>query len=50
MNAKNEEAGSPVVFACPPPARNSFSHRDAEPAEVGIPFVTALLGELGISA
>ena len=27
------------VFACPPPAQNSFSHRDTEPAEVGIPFI-----------
>jgi hypothetical protein len=26
------------VFECPPPARNSFSRRDAEPAEVGIPL------------
>jgi hypothetical protein len=33
-----EEECSPDVFACPPPARNSFSRRDAEPAEVGIPL------------
>jgi hypothetical protein len=24
----------------PPPEGNSFSRRDAEPAEVGIPFIT----------
>jgi hypothetical protein len=38
------------VFACPLPARNSFSHRDAEPAEVGTPFIRAILGVLGGSA
>ena len=38
------------VFACPPPARNSFSRRDAEPAEVGIPFMTAFLDARGGTA
>jgi hypothetical protein len=37
-------------FACPPPARNSFSRRDAEPAEVGIPSITAFLDARGGAA
>ncbi len=35
-----------AFFACPPPARNSFSHRAAE---VGTPFIRALLGGLSVS-
>jgi hypothetical protein len=32
-----------LMFSRAPPARNSFSRRDAEPAEVGLPFITAFL-------
>jgi hypothetical protein len=44
-SSPHDRPTAPPLFAAsraPPPARRSFSHRDAEPAEVGIPFITPL--------